>query len=77
MSPLETSMTKQALIKRLDSLVFRASTLSTDMRNEPQAYDSTQDIESEMKLLIEHFTAVVKAGRDVYRELDQMEKQVH
>ena len=54
-----------------------ASTLSTDMRNEPQAYDSTQDIESEMKLLIEHFTAVVKAGRDVYRELDQMEKQVH
>ena len=70
-------MPRAKLIERLDSLVFRASTLSTELRNEPQAYDSTDVIASEMKLIIEHFTAVVNAGRNFYKEVDQSENQVH
>ena len=75
--PTEVSMPRAKLIERLDSLVFRASTLSTELRNEPQAYDSTDVIASEMKLIIEHFTAVVNAGRNFYKEVDQSENQVH
>jgi hypothetical protein len=75
--PTEVSMPRKCLIERLDSLVFRATVFADELRSEAQAYDSTEVISSEMKLIIEHFTAVVNAGRNLYKEVDQSEKQVH